>query len=358
MKLSDLTEHRLVHVKVWLMLALAIFSCSRNVTMNRLMPADITVPSHVQRILIVDRTEPESQGLAIIEGILTGEAPFEVKNAVESTIATITQELNTSPRYEIIRARERLKGGLFAQTFPQPLSWELIDRLVKQYDADAVLSLEMFSSDFIVTDKAQLIKKTVGSGENAKEVEVQGFYAEGIANVKAGFRFYDPVNRNLFDQKEFSKTNTWSATAESRGQALALLIDKSRATIYVGQMAGASYARRVAPMYLNISRTYYPKSKKNPQIERGARYAQVNQWEEAIATWESGLPSAHPKTGGRMAYNIALGYEVLGDLQNAKYWADLAYLDYGFKNARAYSQQLDRRMGDEERLRYQMGEAQ
>ncbi|MBD3626531.1 DUF6340 family protein [Cyclobacterium sp.] len=334
------------------------FSCTKNVSLTRLVPAEINVPNHVQRLLIVDRTQPESQGVAIIEGILTGEAPFEVKNGIDATLATIQQELNTSPRYEVIRARERLKGGLFAQTFPQPLSWEQIESLCRNYEADGVLTLEKFSSDFVVTEKKVTIKKEVGSGNDAKTIEVPGIQAEGVASVQVGFRLYDPQNRNIVDQGDFGKTNLWSAEAETKTQALALLIDKVQATRYVGQLAGAAYARRVAPMYLNINRSFYAKSKKNPALSLGARYAEVNEWENAIQAWEEGLSlPSDAKTSGKLCYNVALGHEVLGDLLSAKDWAGKAYTLYGFKGGRTYARELDQRMLEEEMVRQQLAPA-
>lgn len=340
----------------WILLCLVAWtSCTKNVSLTRLAPAEISIPSHVQRLLIVDRTEPESQGFAIIEGILTGEAPFEVKNAIETTLATIQQELNTSPRYEVIRARERLKGGLFSQTFPQPLMWSQIESLCASYNADGVLALEKFSSDFIVTDKKALIKKTVGTGKETKEIEVEGIYAEGVASVQVGFRFYDPANRNIADQIDFNKTNLWSAEAETRTQALALMIDKVRATQVVGQMAGSSYARRVAPMYLTISRSFFPKSKTNLFLEKGARLAEVNQWEQAIDTWMRGLDAPNDeKTAGKLAYNIAIGYEVLGNLVLAQEWAGKAYTSYGLKKGRSYAGNLTQQIMADELVRQQL----
>ena len=330
-------------------------SCSKTVTLNRMVPAEISVPTYVQRLLLVDRTTPQSEGIAILEGILTGEAPFEVKNAAEATLTTVQQELNTSPRYEVIRARERLRGGLFAQTFPTPLLWEQIEGLCAQYGVDAVLVLEKFSSDFVITDKKKMIKKTVGTGKDAREIEVQGIYLEGLASVSAGFRLYDPQTRNIFDQANYDKTNLWSAEAETRTQAAALLIDKVRATQYVGRMAGASYAHRIAPMNVSISRTMYEKPKSNPALGKGSRLAQVGQWEEALDTWHLGLNQTNDrKTGGRLCYNIALGYEVMNDLENARFWAGKAFTDYGYKKGRTYAQEIYRRMSQEEIVREQL----
>lgn len=343
-------------ISVFILLALIILSaCSKSVTLNRMVPAEISVPIHVQRLLLVDRTAPQNEGLAVLEGMISGEAPFEVKNAAEATLNTVQQELNTSPRFEVIRARERLRGGLFAQTFPIPLTWEQVEALCAHYGTDAVLVLEKFSSDFVVTDKKKIIKKTVGTGKDARSIEVDGIYMEGIASVSAGFRLYEPVSKNIFDQVNYDKTNLWSAEAETRTQAAALLIDKVRATQYVGRMAGSSYARRIAPMNVSISRTMYEKPRSNPDLAKGSRLAQVGQWEAALDSWHNGLNQINDsKSGGRLCYNLALGYEVMGDLEEAKYWAGKAFTDFGFKKGREYARQLEQRMFQDEILRQQL----
>ncbi|WP_304517866.1 DUF6340 family protein [Cecembia rubra] len=338
-----------------LLLASLLFSCTRTVTMNRMAPADITVPSYVQRILLVDRTAPQNETVSVIQGILTGEAPFEVKNAAEATLTTIQQELNQSPRFEVIRARERLVGGLFAQTFPTPLTWQQVEGLCDQYQVDAILVLEKFSSDFIVTDKRQMIKKTVGTGKEARQIEVMGVYMEGLASVSAGFRFYDPQSKNIFDQINYDKTNLWSAEAETRLQAAAMLIDKVRATQFVGRMAGASYARRIAPMPITITRSMYEKPRSNFSLAKGSRLAQVGRWEDALETWQQGLSLPHStKEGGRLAYNVALAYEVLGELEEARYWAGKSFTEYGFKEGRNYAGNLQRRINQDAIVRSQL----
>ena len=60
------------------------------------------------------------------------------------------------------------------------------------------------------------------------------------------------------------------------------------------------------------------------------------------------------KTAGKTAYNLALAYEVIGDLQIAKDWAQRAYTQYNVKKARDYSAILQRRIYEIERLKQQM----
>ncbi len=330
-----------IHILLFSAFLLLVCGCSKNVTMTRLVPAPVTVPSHIQKIVLVDRTKPQSEGLAILEGIITGELPFEVRNAVQATLSSLQMSLNSSPRFQIVRATERLPGGIFGQMFPNPLDWYTVEQLAQRYQADAVLALENFSSDFVVTDQQRLIKKTVTEGKTTRQIEVLGWYVEGVANVSAGFRLYDPKDRNMVDQQRFEKKNLWLAEGETKAQALALLITKADAARAVGEMAGAGYATKIAPMYAQISRGFFPKSKTDPAVSKGARLAEVDQWDQAIQTWQAALPGADEESGGMLTYNIAVGYEVLGSLDLAKEWAGRAYTDFGLKKGRNYTRTLN-----------------
>ncbi|MDP4964800.1 MAG: DUF6340 family protein, partial [Salibacteraceae bacterium] len=75
----------------------------------------------------------------------------------------------------------------------------------------------------------------------------------------------------------------------------------------------------------------------------------------AIKVWKQALekrPST--KSSGKLAYNIAVGYEVIGELNLAKEWAQKAYVNYGNKKGQLYVNVLERRMADEERVMQQM----
>jgi hypothetical protein len=348
---------RFLSIQVFAILLLLGSSCSKNVTMTRLVPAPVTVPSHVQKIVLVDRTKPQSEGLAILGGIITGELPFEVRNAAQATLSSLQMSLNSSPRYQIVRANERLTGGIFGQMFPNPLDWYTVEQLANRYQADAVLTLENFSSDFVITDQQRLIKKTVTEGNTSRQVEVQGIYVEGVATVSAGFRLYDPKERNIIDQQRFEKRNLWSAEGETRTLAMALLISKADAAQVVGEMAGAGYATKIAPIYAKINRAFFPKSKTDPSVAQGARLAEVDQWEQAIETWQAALYDADEENGGMLAYNIAVGYEVLGSLELAKQWAGKAYTDFGLKKGRTYVKILNGLINQQALLNQQMNSA-
>lgn len=336
-----------------LLFGLLIFSCAgnRSVSFNSVRPADINVPSNIQSIVLVDRTQFDVGGLNILEGLLTGELPDEDKAAVQSLMSNLRQQLRTSDRFEVKLATERLKGNSLTAAFPKPLSWGEVQQLCNRYGTDALLAVELFDTDFIVTETSKMVTKTV----DKREVQVKEFYAEGVDNIKIGIRLYNPNSRSVEDQELFNRTGTWNASADSKASALAALITKTEATRNLSGALGATYAARIAPMNVFIHRTFRGKHKHAPALQEGARYADVDNWTRAIDIWKTGLqrPKSQ-KMAGFLAHNIAVGYEALGDLKEAKYWAGKAYADFGYRKGRSYVNQILERMRNEEITRQQM----
>jgi hypothetical protein len=255
------------------------------------------------------------------------------------------QQLMASPRFQLKRASETLPGNSMTGAFPDPLPWGTIERMCRTYGADAVVAIEVFDTDFIVTNGKRDVMKEVEKDGKKQQVKVVEYFAEGVGNAKIGFRLYDPKERTIADQQLFNPSNTWTATGANVKDALAQLTQKSEATRVVSRTAGATYASKIAPMPVQLSRFYYAKSKKTPEIAQGARQAQVGQWEGAIQTWRARLTQpTSQKEAGKLAYDIAVAYEVLGDFDKAKEWASRAYVRYENKKARSYNATLENRV--------------
>lgn len=327
---------------------------TRTVTMSVMRPAEITFPQHVNTLVLVDRTQFEKKPGNIIEGILTGEMPGEDRSGLQEAMRSFQNTIMSSPRFQVLKANEVLTGNSLTQAFPAPLDWAKIEELCAKYQANAVVAFEMFDTDFIITDGQRKVKKKFTENGVEVEREVDEFWAQGVGNATIGIRLYDPKVKTIVDEQLYSRTNTWQAVGNSKLDALAHLIAKTEATKYVAGLAGSGYAYKIAPLPVRVSRQFYSKSNKVPQVATGSRKADVNDWQGAINTWQSGLNNAHPKDAGKLCYNIAIAYEVLGDLNSSKQWVSRAWTDYGNKKARDYSRIIDQRIREEERLREQM----
>lgn len=327
---------------------------SKRVTFNITQPAEITLPSDVNTVLLIDRTKFDDKLLNTLEGILTGELPADDRSAAQEALNSLKRKLDYSPRFNVKILPDRFSGNSMTANFPAAIPWEMIDELCVKNNAELVVALEVFDSNFIITNGTRLTKRTEGEGKNARQVDYTEYYAQGVGSIKMGIRSYYRKDRTIVDQQMLNPNHTWEATGTNPLDAAAALISKSNANKFLAKKAGEDYAYKISPMTVSLSRQFYGKSKHTPEIAAGTRYADVNKWEEAINTWKTSLPKAEPKEAGKIAYNIAVGYEVLGEYGTALTWAQDAYTKYGNKEAREYSGQLQYRIDEEKILKEQM----
>ena len=185
-------------------------------------PADISLPADIQSIVILNRTRFDKSVINVIEGLLTGELPEEDKAGVQSLMASFQSQLGYSQRFRTQMATEELYGNSLTQAFPDQLSWNTINDLCEKYEAQAAVSVEIFDTDFIITEGNRKVKKKVD--DSGEETEVDEFYAEGVGNVTVGIRLYDAISRQIIDQQLFRRTNRWEAKGVSKADALTRLV--------------------------------------------------------------------------------------------------------------------------------------
>jgi hypothetical protein len=96
---------------------------------------------------------------------------------------------------------------------------------------------------------------------------------------------------------------------------------------------------------------------KKGDMERGERQALTKDWEGAIKTWtEVYEMNNKSKIRAKAAFNVALGYEVMGKLQESQVWVQRAYVEGGKKAAMEYSNIIDGRLREQQKLDEQLGE--
>jgi hypothetical protein len=336
---------------IYFLVLLSISACNKSVSLSAWQPAPITVPRHIQKITLVNRTLPESKIANVIEGVLTGELPFQDKNAVQASMNSLLNSLSESSRFQSGVYPTVLKGSGSGGLLPMPLDWPTVERICRETQADAVLALETYDSDFIVTNAEKLEDQKQKDGT---VIKTKVYTAQGVATIKLGFRLYDMKNRVIIDQHQYNHGNTWNARGSTAAQAALALIAKNDAVMRVSESSGYVYGKRIVPMQVWLSRRVYSKGGGNPQLKAGARAALVNDWDNAIRNWEQTANSGSSKSAGKACYNLAIAYEVQGDFEKALQWARRGYSQYGFKPSRQYVAQLEQRVVNEQRLKEQM----
>jgi hypothetical protein len=323
-----------------------LFSSSAWVTITLTQPALVNLPQHIQTLIVIDRTLIADTKENKLEGLITGEAFHQDEQAVFQAIDGLVSTVSNSDRFKIIRTTERFKGDPTGKVFPESMPWSDIISLCSKYKADAALVLETFDSDFVLTGAR--------GGPSATLTGI-AFSADGVATINIGFRIYDPSEKVISDAYIFTNEFNYSAGGSTLGDAIAGVKYKTESINHAAFDAGVIYGQRITPTYYTVTRNFYDKPKKNKKLSEGVRKSKVADWQGAIQSWEEAMKIAKKdKHKGRISLNIAVGYEVLGDLDKALEWAKKSYVEYEEKLADDYMNQLKARINEEAIVRQQL----
>ncbi len=331
-----------------------LFISSAWVKLTLLSPADISVPQHIQKLLVLDRTLPKDERMNMIEQVLSGEIMRQDEQAVQHTINGIVAVTQNAPRFTIERATERYIGETSGTIFPDALPWDVVENLCNKYKADAIVAVETLDSDYMITNGTRMVEKKDPGGN---KINVLEFTVEGVGIVNVGIRLYDSKEKSIADQYQFSEQMKWDAHGGSVADAAQGILNKVAAINEVCYRAGKIYAQRISPTYYTVKRYFYDKPKSNKYLAEGVRKSEVADWKGAIESWEKAIEKGKKdKDKGRAAFNIAVAYEVLGDLDKALEWAAKSYTEYEEKDANDYHRTLKNRINNEAYAKQQLGE--
>jgi tetratricopeptide (TPR) repeat protein len=349
----DLTKNKKAMKKLILYLfafAFIIILCSMAwVRINILKPALIVLPAHIKNIAIIDRSLQEETSENKAEEVLTGELFKQDEQAVRQTIEGTIDVCSEFNLYQLIRTYEHLKGGGTKSTFPEPMDWIQVSELCKKHKSDALLSVEIFDSDFIIANPVSIARQVL----EGKALSGAGFHVSAVAVINYGVRLYDPYGRIILDEYHVTHRLNYEGNGATPQDAFNHLLNKIEAINQTSYAAGRLYGERISPSYYTAVREFYNRPKRNNDLRTGVRKSEVADWNGAIESWTQAL-NAKRRIAGRAAFNIAVAFEVLGDLEKAREWAARSYTDYEEKRGNDYYKILDYRIREEAEIKRQV----
>ena len=332
---------------------LLINSCAgtRNMRVEVMRPALITIPSNIKSIAVLNRSIPS--GKVSIESAITLEKPAQDKELSENCLRGLTDLLNTSNRFQVKKCDSTMfSSDPKSLSFGQTLGWNSVDSLCLKYEVDALMVLEYFDTDFSILNPGATAANAIGNVLNGNQVSVQ---VTGTAKSFCGYRVYYPKTKSILYEDRFDYKKTWTQNSNNPIDAVAKLIKKNDALYDVSYETGQEFAMNVIPLYYWENRDMYKGKKGN--MERGERQAIAKDWEGALKTWiEVYEMSNKPKIKAKAAFNAALACEVLGKLNDAQIWVQRAYVEDGKEVARNYSDIIDYRLREQAKLKEQTEE--
>ncbi|WP_266205329.1 DUF6340 family protein [Pontibacter kalidii] len=299
-------------------LAITQFSCTSILFVDTTRPAAVAVANDQWKVAVLNRYNPKlldfNQEKKV--GVFAGGANHAFLGAIDAILQDDTYDLvfTDSISYRTPTVNSRLNP-------------EQVQDLYLQQPHHLLLSLEHFDTYFK--------QETVREKEEDGSISKTAYYDLAVAST---WVLYDSTGQVL-DRCVLAE----EAPYQSRGVISGLLAigpSMGNASTAVNDLAwytGNRYWSRLSPQPFSFARPYY--SSKNFQDPAVAMAA--GDWHNALAMLEPLIKSSNRKEAARAAYNTAVVYEAMGDLEQARHWAKEA-IGRGNKLAAALLPELEK----------------
>ena len=333
---------------------LVIFtSCSKNMlTMSVTEPAPVSISPDIKKVGIIDRSKASkpTENLDKIDKILSGEGKNLDKDGAAKTIKGLLHELNKNDRFSEVKTLnidKIINPGI--GVFPAALGWDKISDICKKNDVDALFVLSFYDTDSKIEYKAVPVEIVGPLGIKIKAIE---HHATIITTIKTGWRIYDYKAKLISDEILLNELTYSIGKGINPISAAEAIIGRKEAVMQASTNIGYTYASRILPYRIRVSREYYVKGSQKFKI--GKRRAQTGDWDGAADLWLEETSNPKRKISGRACYNMAIYNEINGNLEGAYEWASKSYTYYKNKTALRYLNVLKIRMNRLNELNYQM----
>lgn len=321
---------------ILLLISVIFSSCKTNlVYIQSTNPPEVRLNKAIKKVGIVSRTTPsdENKTLNTFHQAVSAETLNMIKESSTEAMRGLKDALIQYHRFDTIKTISDVTLTTpVTGSFPSQLSWSQIESICRSQEVDLLFVLEIFSSEL------KVVPLNVPPPGLNTVVDVLNAATQArvniITTVKIGWRIYDPHNQIILDEYPMLENLTVTAGAVNIINTTEALLGRKEAIKQSSNKMGNSYADRIIPYGVTLTRDYYVKGTSN--FKMATRKARTGNWDGAGELWLKDTKSAKRKIAGRACYNMAILNEINGDLDSAISWAQKAYEDYNNKLALHY----------------------
>ena len=277
-------------------------------------PAQVTLPTEVKSVLVVNNVVQQPDEIGHNVKRLGKKQTDRVKASADSIAIfyteALSQFLEEEEYFDAVKYHQRplRSDNDFWQEVS--ISPETMNKLRSTTATDAIISLD------------KLILQT----ERVDFFQQEGYMYAGLAGkIHSVIRVYLPSMEGKIPVVQFTDSMKWEGYDIRDGRAYADLVIPSQeeAMKQLAVFAAEKMTKVFSPHWENQDRWYY--TQMSSRMREGEVFAKNNQWFNAIEKWnESYTKEKNKLNQAKAAHNMALGYEMLDDMDSAYKWAVIA----------------------------------
>ncbi|MBP7151581.1 DUF6340 family protein [Porphyromonadaceae sp. NP-X] len=327
--------------------ALFLSSCSNMLytTLDVLRPAKVAFLPNVNRLLIANNTptiilENEHNKAQKTVSLPTDSLPIYC-------LSVLAQELGNNSFFSSVLLEP---NSIFPKNnFSEKLSAEMVKKLCENYKCDVILTLDSLKASDVLTE----------------------YYLEDVSQYLSTYEIFLKSKWSIYYPSQpkpvslqFKDTVYWEAQDYSRQRALKQMPNRWDALVDGALYVGKNSVKRFIPYWDKVDRYFFNPGNKLMRQAMDSVY--VRNWNSAIELWKKAMnKSDSEKLKGEAANNIAIAYEILGDMDNAIAYADqslhyfsaASIIDFDtLERISNYYNELIKRKNEIEQLKLQLGE--
>ncbi len=319
-----------------------LFSCKSSyvaLTIENSLPIKDELPADIQSLTLMNRSmnyqfenyrEDSLQNYFYRKGYQLSKVVLDSTSA-DTTIMALAALLYESGRYDVVvPVKRNLKRILSYEFLPDTLSPDRVSQICSDYNTDAVMVLERFST------------KTMADYSSEKYMDAStginySYYASLDLKYDAFFRIYKPGIKTLVKEIELIDTINWESADNSQERMLRKMPSIKQALINAGIKVALDVDEKISPSWTREKRGYFIFNAKD---DPGQKYMNENNYEEAGKYWDELAKSNDKKIRSKAEYNLALISELNGDLDGAIDWGVKSFYSFYRYQTEVYIKKL------------------
>lgn len=263
-------------------------------TLDILRPAEITFAPGAKNILIVNNSTVQPYNVGHTTMNSTNSETVKFDSAALFCNASLRENLDSKEFFNSVKMAQTNQNKTDNFYKISTLDKETVKFLCSLYNADAVISLDHIQTE---DEHVSYYDNENYSYVNALDVKVVTTWSVHYPNATAS------------TYKQFTDAFSWENERNNLPKRYDALVDASILT-------GSNVAERMIPRWEKQDRYFY--APKNQLMEQAMDSVTTRSWKAAISLWkQAAQQTKNNNLKFKASNNIAIAYEILGDLDNA-----------------------------------------
>lgn len=310
------------------LILLMVTSCTspKYITIEIPHKAKQELPERIQSLVLVNRTVDNSysdtaadtlQNTFFKKGFDVDTVIHDLQSA-DTMLQALGKLLFESGRYDYVIPQNRFidheKNAFLSET----MQWNEVKDLCETFNTDAVLSVGMFKTRVVTNYERETYYNPADDAfyEMAK--------AQMAVVYEALFRIYDPIEEKVIMREYLRDTLYWEDGAGSARELFSTFTTVKQGLTEAGIALALDFSEKISTVWYREQRQIL--RDKDDQMTQAENLINNNDWDSAMVIWEKVATESNSKTTkSKAAFNLAVGYELQGNIDEAIKWGLESY---------------------------------